>query len=216
MNFSLLVTGARGQLGRDVAAAAAHAGITRIHAPGSAELDITDPAAVSSAISLAGRGSRLVVINAAAYTAVDAAEREGAARAHSVNALGPANLALACAAHPAHLVQISTDYVFAGDSAGPNTVDGPTAPRTVYGRTKLAGERAVLRSGASAHVVRTGWLVARTSLAVTGSSVQVGWAATREAASSRSKWRAGSPRPASASTCSRSSTRFTRRCPCAT
>ena len=158
MNFSLLVTGARGQLGRDVVAAAARAGITRIHAPGSAELDITDPAAVSSAISLAGRGSRLVVINSAAYTAVDAAEREGAARAHSVNALGPANLALACAAHPAHLVQISTDYVFAGDSAGPNTVDGPTAPRTVYGRTKLAGERAVLRSGASAHVVRTGWL----------------------------------------------------------
>ena len=158
MNFSLLVTGARGQLGRDVVAAAARAGITRIHAPGSAELDIIDPAAVSSAISLAGRGSRLVVINAAAYTAVDAAEREGAARAHSVNALGPANLALACAAHPAHLVQISTDYVFAGDSAGPNTVDGPTAPRTVYGRTKLAGERAVLRSGASAHVVRTGWL----------------------------------------------------------
>ena len=155
MNFSLLVTGARGQLGRDVAAAAAHAGITRIHAPGSAELDITDPAAVSSAISLAGRGSRLVVINAAAYTAVDAAEREGAARAHSVNALGPANLALACAAHPAHLVQISTDYVFAGDSAGPNTVDGPTAPRTVYGRTKLAGERAV---GPGATIIRTSWV----------------------------------------------------------
>jgi dTDP-4-dehydrorhamnose reductase len=158
MNISLLVTGAHGQLGRDVAAAAARAGITRIHAPGSAELDITDSAAVARAISLAGRGSRLVVINAAAYTAVDAAELDGAARAHAVNALGPANLARACAVHQAHLVHISTDYVFPGDSAGPNLVNGPTAPRTVYGRTKLAGERAVLGSGVSAHVVRTGWL----------------------------------------------------------
>ncbi|MBA2472356.1 MAG: dTDP-4-dehydrorhamnose reductase [Pseudonocardiales bacterium] len=158
MNLSLLVTGGGGQLGRDVAAAAVRAGITRVRAAGSAELDITDPAAVSSAMSLAGRGSRLVVINAAAYTAVDAAEREGAARAHAVNAQGPANLALACAAHHAHLVQVSTDYVFAGDSAGPNQVDGRTAPRTVYGRTKLAGERAVLSSGAFAHVVRTAWL----------------------------------------------------------
>jgi dTDP-4-dehydrorhamnose reductase len=158
VNLSLLVTGARGQLGRDVATAAARAGITRIHAPGSAELDITDPAAVSNAISLAGRGSRLVVVNAAAYTAVDAAEREGAARSHAVNAQGPANLASACAAHQAHLVHVSTDYVFAGDSAGPNQVDGRTAPRTGYGRTKLAGERAVLSSGASAHVVRTAWL----------------------------------------------------------
>jgi dTDP-4-dehydrorhamnose reductase len=158
MNFSLLVTGAHGQLGRDVAAAAARAGITRIHAPGSAELDIADPAAVGSAISLAGRGSRLVVINTAAYTAVDAAEREGAARAHAVNAWGPANLARACVVHQAHLVHISTDYVFPGDSAGPNQVDSRTAPRTVYGRTKLSGERAVLGSGASAHVVRTGWL----------------------------------------------------------
>ena len=158
MNLSLLVTGARGQLGWDVAAAAARVGITRIHALGSAELDITDPAAVCSAISLAGRGGRLVVINAAAYTAVDTAEGEGAPRAHAVNAQGPANLALACAAHQAHLVHLSTDYVFAGDGTGPNQVNDRTAPRTVYGRTKLAGERAVLGSGASAHVVRTGWL----------------------------------------------------------
>ncbi|MFN2477921.1 MAG: dTDP-4-dehydrorhamnose reductase [Pseudonocardiaceae bacterium] len=158
MNPSLLVTGGGGQLGQDLVAAAVRAGITRIHARGSAELDITDPAAVSSAVLSAGRGTRLVVLNAAAYTAVDAAEREGAARAHAVNAQGPANLALACAAHQAHLVQVSTDYVFAGDSTGPNRVDGRTAPRTVYGRTKLAGERAVLCSGASAHVVRTGWL----------------------------------------------------------
>jgi dTDP-4-dehydrorhamnose reductase len=156
--LSLLVTGARGQLGRDLVTAATRAGITQIHALGSAELDITNPAAVSHQIAAAARGTRLVVINAAAYTMVDAAEGVGAARAHAVNADGPANLARVCAAHRAHLVQVSTDYVFAGDGAGPNLVDGPTVPGTVYGRTKLAGERAVLSSGASAHVVRTAWL----------------------------------------------------------
>jgi dTDP-4-dehydrorhamnose reductase len=154
----LLVTGGAGQLGRDLVAAAARAGITRIHAPGSAELDVTDPVAVSQAVEAASVDSRLIVINAAAYTAVDAAEGYGAQRAHAVNADGPAHLARACAVHRAHLVQVSTDYVFAGDGAGPHQVDAPTVPGTVYGRTKLAGERAVLSSGASAHVVRTAWL----------------------------------------------------------
>ncbi|MGH3907926.1 MAG: dTDP-4-dehydrorhamnose reductase [Pseudonocardiaceae bacterium] len=159
MSVSLLVTGGAGQLGRDLVDAAARACITEVRAPGSAELDITDPGAVSGAVAaLASGGTRAVVINAAAYTAVDAAEGDGAARAQSVNAEGPANLARACAAHRAHLVQVSTDYVFAGHGEAPNEVDGPTLPRTVYGRTKLAGERAVLSSGASAHVVRTAWL----------------------------------------------------------
>jgi dTDP-4-dehydrorhamnose reductase len=158
--LSLLVTGGRGQLGRDLVAAATRAGISRIRAPGSAELDITDSAAVSDAVAAAaaGGGVRLVVINTAAYTAVDAAEREGAVRAHAVNAEGPGNLARACTLHRAHLLQVSTDYVFAGEQTGPNRVDDPTVPRTVYGRTKLAGERAVLCSEARAHVVRTAWL----------------------------------------------------------
>ncbi len=162
MSTSLLVTGGKGQLGRDVLAAAARAGITEVRAPGSAELDITDAAAVADAVAaaaaLAGDGSRLVVINTAAYTAVDAAESEGAARAQAVNAAAPANLARACLAHRAHLLQVSTDYVFAGNGVQPNEVDSPTLPRSVYGRTKLAGERAVLSSGVSAHVVRTAWL----------------------------------------------------------
>ncbi|HET9116858.1 MAG TPA: dTDP-4-dehydrorhamnose reductase [Pseudonocardiaceae bacterium] len=157
--LSLLVTGGRGQLGRDLMAAASRAGISQIRAPGSVELDITDPAAVSEAVAAAAvGGARLVVINAAAYTAVDAAEHEGAVRAHAVNAKGPENLARACAIHRAHLLQISTDYVFAGDRCGSNQVDDPTVPGTIYGRTKLAGERAVLCSGARAHVVRTAWL----------------------------------------------------------
>ena len=158
MMLSLLVTGGLGQLGRDVVAAAARAGVTEVRAPGSAELDITDGAMVSDAVAAATAGTRLVVINAAAYTAVDAAEEAGAARAEAVNAEGPANLAQACAAHRAHLVQVSTDYVFAGDGAAPHAVDDPTLPRSVYGRTKLAGEQAVLRSDVSAHVVRTAWL----------------------------------------------------------
>ena len=74
MTLALLVTGGSGQLGRDLQAAAARAGITRVQAPGSAELDVTDPAAVTGAVAAASAGTRLVVINAAAYTAVDAAE----------------------------------------------------------------------------------------------------------------------------------------------
>ncbi|MGH4025025.1 MAG: dTDP-4-dehydrorhamnose reductase [Pseudonocardiaceae bacterium] len=158
MTLSLLVTGGLGQLGSDVAAAAARAGVTEVRAPGSAELDVTDLTAVCDAVAAAAAGTRLVVINTSAYTAVDAAEDAGAARAQAVNAQGPANLARACAAHRAHLVQVSTDYVFAGDNAQPNAVDDQTLPRSVYGRTKLAGERAVLASGASVHVVRTAWL----------------------------------------------------------
>ncbi|HEX8760163.1 MAG TPA: dTDP-4-dehydrorhamnose reductase [Pseudonocardiaceae bacterium] len=160
-SLSLLVTGGAGQLGRDLVAAATRAGIARIRAPGSAELDVTDPVVVSEAVasaSSADRGSRLVAINCAGYTAVDAAESAGAQRAHAVNAQGPAHLARACAAHQVHLVQVSTDYVFAGDGAGPHRVDDPAVPDTVYGQTKLAGEQAVLSSGAPAHVVRTAWL----------------------------------------------------------
>lgn len=158
-DLSLLITGARGQLGRDLVAAATRAGISRIHALGSAELDVTVPAVVSDVVAgCAAADGRLVVINAAAYTAVDAAEGEGATRAQAVNAEGPAHLARACFAHQAHLVQVSTDYVFAGGRVAPNPVDSLTAPRTVYGRTKLVGEQAVLTSGASAHVVRTAWL----------------------------------------------------------
>lgn len=159
---ALLITGGTGQLGRDLVAAAGRAGVCVISAPGSAELDITDPVAVGDAVAAAAcaaaGGERLVVINAAAYTAVDEAEGAGATRAYAVNAGGAANLARACATHRAHLIQVSTDYVFAGDATRPHRVDDPTAPRTVYGRSKLAGERAVLRSAASTHVVRTAWL----------------------------------------------------------
>ena len=98
-----------------------------------------------------------MVINAAAYTAVDAAETDGD-RAFAVNADGPRVLAAACSAHDVPLIHVSTDYVFPGDADRPYETDDPLGPRSVYGVTKAAGEEAVLGSGARAWVVRTAWV----------------------------------------------------------
>jgi len=101
------------------------------------------------------------VINCAAVTAVDAAQADPA-RAHAVNAAGPGHLAAACARVGAVLIHLSTDYVFSGDFGGlpprPYDIDDPTHPLSVYGRTKLAGEQAVLAADAEAYVVRTAWV----------------------------------------------------------
>ncbi|SDN43690.1 dTDP-4-dehydrorhamnose reductase [Allokutzneria albata] len=161
-DFALLVPGGRGQLGADVTAHAEAAGAGFVHAPGSAELDVTDAEAVADAVSsLAATardaGLRPVVINTAAYTAVDAAETDEA-RALEVNGDGPRNLAVACAEQRVRLLHVSTDYVFPGDATSPYEPDDATGPRSAYGRTKLAGERAVLDSGAEAWVVRTSWV----------------------------------------------------------
>ena len=97
------------------------------------------------------------VINAAAWTAVDAAEdQEDAARV--VNARAPGALARACAARRLPLVHISTDYVFSGDGAEPFSPADPPAPRNAYGRTKLAGEEAVRAAGGVHAVLRTSWV----------------------------------------------------------
>lgn len=148
-----LVTGAGGQLGSDllrVLDAANVVGTTR------ADLDITDPAAVAAAVV-----RRDVVLNAAGWTDVDGAESDEQA-AYAANATGPAVLAEACRAAGATLVHVSTDYVFAGDATTPYAEDAPVAPRSAYGRTKAAGERAVLESGAPAYVVRTAWVYGET------------------------------------------------------
>lgn len=147
----LLVTGGRGQLGTDVALRARAAG-WEVSAPGSSELDVTDASALDGA--LAGID---VAINCAAYTAVDAAESAPDAAA-AINDLGAGLVAAACAAHDARLIHVSTDYVFDGAAAAPYEPDDPTGPRSVYGRTKLAGERAVLGALPDAHVVRTAWV----------------------------------------------------------
>jgi dTDP-4-dehydrorhamnose reductase len=116
---------------------------------------VTDAAAVTEAIARCGPD---VVVNCAAWTAVDDAEASEE-QALAVNAGGAANLAASCVELGARLVQVSTDYVFAGDAGQPYAENDVSAPRTAYGRTKLAGELAVLdRLPGSGYVVRTAWL----------------------------------------------------------
>ncbi len=148
-----LITGARGQLGHDLSAALAAENAVR--AVGHAELDIADRPAV---MRLLEEFEPDVVLNAAAYTAVDAAETDEDA-AYRVNATGPAVLASALSGRSARLIQVSTDYVFAGDADRPYEVDSPTGPRSAYGRTKLAGELAVRELlPDQGFVVRTAWV----------------------------------------------------------
>lgn len=165
MRLAVLVPGGSGQLGRDLVQAAP-ASATEVTAPSSAELDLTSTGSVVRAVSeLAARaeesGAQPVVINAAAYTAVDAAETDEA-RAFAVNVDGPRVLAAACTSRRVPLIHVSTDYVFPGDADRPYEVDDELGPRNAYGRTKAAGEDAVLGSGASAWVVRTSWVYGKT------------------------------------------------------
>ena len=149
-----LVTGAAGMLGRDLTGLLTR-NEAQVTALGHADLDITDASAVAAAL---GRYQPSVVVNCAAWTAVDDAEaHEGDAL--RLNGDGPATLAAACARVGAILVQPSTDYVFDGRGTSPYPEDAPTGPRSAYGRTKLAGERAVLEAlPGSGYVVRTAWL----------------------------------------------------------
>ena len=155
-----LVTGATGQLGTDLQAQLAGADVTAL---GRGELDLTDEAQVRGVVGawrddVLARGARPVVLNAAAYTAVDAAETDEGT-AHRVNGLAPGWLAEELAGR-GRLVHVSTDYVFAGDATRPYRADDEPAPRTAYGRTKLAGERAVTAVDDDAVVVRTAWVYA--------------------------------------------------------
>lgn len=146
-----LVTGGKGMLAQDVESVARQAGhdvvvLTR------GELDITDASACEQAVEGVD-----VVVNCAAWTAVDDAEsREG--DAFAVNAVGPANLARAAAGARARIVHVSTDYVFDGAASTPYPEDGDVAPRSAYGRTKAAGEWAVRAEAPDHLVVRTAWL----------------------------------------------------------
>ena len=119
-----------------------------------AEADIADPAAVRAAIS---RHKPSLVVNAAAYTKVDAAESETEA-ARLGNEIGPAVLAAACAAAGVPLIHISTDYVFDGSKDGAYLEDDPIAPINAYGRTKAAGERAVRETRVRHVILRTSWV----------------------------------------------------------
>ena len=153
----VLVTGGNGQVGRSIAELASDARFAAldIAVTDRSTVDITDRAGLNAAFD---RLQPDVVINAAAYTSVDAAESDEAA-ATAVNTDGVASLADLCAAHGARLLHLSTDYVFDGTKDGWYVESDPIAPLGVYGRTKAAGEAAA--QACRAHLIlRTSWVYA--------------------------------------------------------
>ena len=153
----VLVTGARGQLGREVVELLGAFPHHDVLALARHDLDISDRERV---LQVCGEWEPDLVINAAAFTAVDACE-EKVDEAFAVNAIGPRNLAEAARHAGAHLVHISTDYVFDGRSPAPYVEWDRTGPLSVYGRSKLGGETEVLSLAAGATVVRTSWVCGR-------------------------------------------------------
>lgn len=147
-----IVTGATGMLGTDVVASLESRQGDSVVSLDRAELDITDFSACASMTEGAD-----VVVNCAAWTAVDDAE-ERFADAFDVNATGAANLARAATQTGARLVQISTDYVFDGSATSPYTALDVVRPVSAYGRSKAAGEWAVRAAGENHLVLRTAWL----------------------------------------------------------
>jgi dTDP-4-dehydrorhamnose reductase len=148
----VLVTGREGQLARGLAETAG-AGV-QVVAIGRPELDLADRTSVAAAVA---RERPDVVVNAAAYTAVDRAETEPAA-AHAVNALGAEHVAIACAANAIPIIHLSTDYVFDGTKDSPYVEDDPTTPINVYGQTKLEGEQRVANACDRHLILRTAWV----------------------------------------------------------
>ena len=151
--MKVFVTGASGQLGREVCRTLAERG-TDCRGVSSKELDITDADSVRAAILAYAPDA---VIHCAAYTAVDKAESE-AALCRRVNADGTANIAAVCAELGCKMLYVSTDYVFSGEGEAPWEVCDRPAPRSVYGQTKLAGEEAVRAAVARHFIVRTSWV----------------------------------------------------------
>jgi dTDP-4-dehydrorhamnose reductase len=148
----VLVTGSRGQVGSEVARVLE--GLAEVTAHDRTTLDLADAAAIAARV----RESRPdVIVNAAAYTAVDQAESDEP-RAHAVNAAAPAVLAAEARRLGAVLLHFSTDYVFDGNKAAPYIEEDATAPLGAYGRTKLEGERAIAASGCDHAILRTSWV----------------------------------------------------------
>lgn len=151
--MKLLVFGAGGQVGTELRRATLPPGMT-LAALDRGGLDIADPAAIRAAIR---RERPDLVVNAAAYTAVDRAEGEAEA-AFAINATAPGEIAAACAGAGIRLVHISTDYVYDGAKTGPYVEGDPISPLGVYGRSKAAGDAAVAAALAEHVILRTAWV----------------------------------------------------------
>lgn len=149
----LLVFGQTGQVARELASRCP-SGVSSVFL-GRDQADLSDPASCAKAIA---RHDCDAVINAAAWTAVDRAEAEEAA-VTLVNGDSPGAMARACAEKAIPFLHVSTDYVFDGQGEAAFAPDHPTAPLNAYGRSKLAGERAIRASGARHVILRTSWVV---------------------------------------------------------
>lgn len=151
--LTVLLTGAGGQLGQELQRCRPDA--VRLHAMDSRSLDVTDQAAIDNALS---QYQPDVVINAAAYTAVDKAEEEKE-KAFAVNADAPRYIAEACIRSNSRIIHISTDFVFDGMKSSPYSPDDETNPLSVYGESKLKGEKCLLQlASAQTTIIRTSWL----------------------------------------------------------
>lgn len=151
---NILITGADGQLGRELRSLMEVRGDMKCLYTDCHDLDITDAGAVEKFIA---DNSITKIINCAAYNNVDGAETETDA-AIRINVTGPMNLAESAARHGAYLIHISTDFVFDGSRTSPYHESDRPSPLSEYGRTKLAGETAVKRSGCLSIIIRTSWL----------------------------------------------------------
>jgi dTDP-4-dehydrorhamnose reductase len=150
----ILVTGASGQVGQAINAAAPAYSDIRFYFAGSDEADITN---LQSLEAIFNRINPNVCINAAAYTAVDKAESEPE-KAHAINVTGVKNLAEVCKAFRTVLIHISTDFVFDGTKRTPYTEEDATNPQSVYGKTKLEGEKAIRTILTEYYIIRTSWV----------------------------------------------------------
>ena len=151
---NILITGADGQLGCELRSITGERDDIHCFCTDRQDLDITDPEAVENFISA---NSITKIINCAAYNNVDGAETD-TDNAIRINVNGPMNLAAAAARHGIYLIHISTDFVFDGTRTSPYHESDRPAPLSEYGRTKLAGEIAVKRSGCLSIIIRTAWL----------------------------------------------------------
>ena len=152
--MKILLTGVTGQVGWELARSLMPLG--EVVAVTRAECDLARPDNVAGVVS---RVRPDVIVNAAAYTAVDKAEH-APAMARAVNADAVAALASAASRHKALLIHYSTDYVFGGRKSSPYTEDDATMPINVYGSSKLAGERAIVAAGCAHLILRTTWVYA--------------------------------------------------------